>query len=72
MVDVSIVFQIVREVDSGHAADTDFPLDAVAVGQCVSERARRFRHGSRMLRQMIGSFRSHSAISIQPPDCARG
>ena len=41
--DFPAVLQVLGEVDGGHAAGAEFALDAVAVGQGVSEAARSFR-----------------------------
>ena len=35
--DAALVFEIAREVDGGHPALPELPLDAVAVGERISE-----------------------------------
>ena len=35
--DITIVLDVVREIQGGHAAGTEFALDAIAVGQGGSE-----------------------------------
>ena len=41
---LTIVLDVMREVDGGHAALTELTLDAVAVGQCGGEALTRVRH----------------------------
>ena len=31
--DIAIVFEIVREIDSGHAAGAEFAVDAITIGE---------------------------------------
>ena len=38
--DFAIVFQVMREIDGGHPARAEFPLDAIAVGKCIAEAIR--------------------------------
>ena len=35
--DIAIVLEIVREIHGGHAADTEFAVNAIAVGECGGE-----------------------------------
>ena len=40
----ALVLKVLGEVDRGHAAGTDFPLDGVAVGEGVLEAVEKVRH----------------------------
>ncbi len=46
--DLALVPEVLREVDGGHAAGADLPLDAVAVSECRGEASRGVRHGQNM------------------------
>ena len=41
---ITVMLQVLRQVDGGHPTATEFPLDGVAVGQCASEAVQNFGH----------------------------
>jgi len=47
--DLAVVFQILREIDGGHAAFAEASLDPVAVGEGGRESIGTFSHGARVI-----------------------
>ena len=56
--DVALVLEIVREVDGGHPAGTEFAVDAVAVPDCGGDALHVIAHdaGLRFLRSDAGAI----------------
>ena len=47
---LAVVLQVLREVDRGHAALAQLPLDAVAVGEGGNKAGKRVRHAGTPIR----------------------